>query len=382
MPGKRQQLFSTHLTMMTHTRSGYGISFQSGTACAADAAQTEPMTATQVRNSAGPRRAPSRAIRMHEDAHQGYTATKPSIYFGGRSHPYTEDTGTTFVMDYPRVPTADDAPTRTLTVSSVCDGHAGYMASYTVSKRIPELFPTCLDEAGGDIPVTLGRLFAALAVETSHMSSGTTCNVTVFDPASEKVHVASLGDSPTLRYRKGPRGAFRLVWQSVDQDCADPAEIDRMVDVHRRNGDLTADAGSVVYQMMIAGQPTGVWRNRQTQFMTHSSFGDVHNNYYPGMVNTVPRVYTSDWSPTQRSDVWVQCTDGLLEWLSRSKVAGDPAPQRRAGGRDRTAPGQVPPPRERGPEPARDADRVDAPRARQGAPHADGQHARVGRGEL
>ena len=39
--------------MMTHTRSGYGISFQSGTACAADAAQTEPMTATQVRNSAG-----------------------------------------------------------------------------------------------------------------------------------------------------------------------------------------------------------------------------------------------------------------------------------------------------------------------------------------
>ena len=227
-------------------------------------------------------------------------------------------------MDYPRVPTADDAPTRTLTVSSVCDGHAGYMASYTVTKRIPELFPTCLDEAGGDIPVTLGRLFAALAVETSHMSSGTTCNVTVFDPASEKVHVASLGDSPTLRYRKGPRGAFRLVWQSVDQDRADPAEIDRMVDVHRRNGDLTADAGSVVYQMMIAGQPTGVWRNRQTQCMTHSSFGDVHNNYYPGMVNTLPRIYAHDWSPTQRSDVWVQCTDGLLEWLSHSKVGIQP----------------------------------------------------------
>ena len=41
------------MTMMVHTRSGYGMSFQNGMACAADAAQTEPMTATQVRNSAG-----------------------------------------------------------------------------------------------------------------------------------------------------------------------------------------------------------------------------------------------------------------------------------------------------------------------------------------
>jgi hypothetical protein len=39
--------------MMGYTRSGYGMSFQNGMACAADAAQTEPMTATQVRNSAG-----------------------------------------------------------------------------------------------------------------------------------------------------------------------------------------------------------------------------------------------------------------------------------------------------------------------------------------
>jgi serine/threonine protein phosphatase PrpC len=261
---------------------------------------------------------------MHEDARQGYTSTKPSIYFGGQSHPYTEDTGTTFVIDYPTARTDDDAPVRALIVSSVCDGHAGYTTSYTVTKRIPELFPTCLDDARGDIPDALTRLFAALALETSQMSSGTTCNVTVFDPASEKVHVASLGDSPTLRYRKGPRGLFRLVWQSVDQDCADQAEIDRMVDVHRRNGDLTADASSVVYQVMTGGQPTGVWRNRHTQCMMHSSFGDVHNNYYPGMVNTVPRIYTHDWSPTQRSDVWVQCTDGLLEWLNHSKVGIQP----------------------------------------------------------
>ena len=38
---------------MPSRRSGYGISFQNGMACAADAPQTEPMTATQVRNSAG-----------------------------------------------------------------------------------------------------------------------------------------------------------------------------------------------------------------------------------------------------------------------------------------------------------------------------------------
>jgi serine/threonine protein phosphatase PrpC len=261
-------------------------------------------------------------IRRHEDARQGYTASKPSIYFNGRSHPYTEDTSTTFEMVYPRGEHIESV--RTLTVSSVCDGHAGYLASYTVTMRIPELFPTCLDDAKGDVSVALGILFTRLVDSTARMTSGTTCNVTVFDPAREKVHIASLGDSPMIRYRKGLYGKYRLVWKSEDQDCTDPVEIDRMVKIHKSNGDHAAVANTVVYQEMHGGHPTGVWRNRQTLCMLHSSFGDLNNNYYPKMVNTVPRIYTQDWLTTQRSDVWCQCTDGLLEWLTHSRIGIQP----------------------------------------------------------
>lgn len=266
-----------------------------------------------------------RGIRIHEDARRGYTTRKPSLYFDGRSYEYTEDTGATFEVVYSHHDSNDHDPAdRTLTVSSVCDGHAGYLASYTTTKRIRELFPTCIVDAKGDVVVALERLFAKLAGETAHLTSGTTCNVTVFDPRQKKVYIASLGDSPTLRYRKGPRGKFRLVWKSDDHDCADPTEVERMVRVHQQHGDETADADAVVYQVMNGDQPTGVWRNRQTQCMLHSSFGDLHNNYYPKMVNTVPRIYTQDWSTLQRSDVWVQCTDGLLEWLTHSLICIQP----------------------------------------------------------
>jgi hypothetical protein len=44
-----------------------------------------------------------------------------------------------------------------------------------------------------------------------------------------------------------------------------------------------------------------------------TSFGDFTRCYYPGIVNTVPRIYSHEWN---QSDVWIQCTDGLLEWVS------------------------------------------------------------------
>ena len=265
-------------------------------------------------------------IRQHGDERRGYTTDRPDLFFNGVSHRYTEDTGTTFEVVYP----SDSTDARTLLASTVCDGHAGFFASYTVKNRIPQLFPSCIEETRGDVANALRLLFVRLADETSNLTSGTTCNVTVFDPTNETVHVASLGDSPTLRYRKGPSGMFGLVWQSEDQDCKDIVEVERMVDVHRRHGDPQADASTVVYQIMSRGHPTGIWRNRITQCMVHSSFGDVQNNYYPGMVNTIPRVYAQHWSATQHSDVWIQCTDGLLEKLTHSKIGIQPQSDERA----------------------------------------------------
>ena len=260
-------------------------------------------------------------IRQHDDERQGYTTDRPDLVFNGRTHRYTEDTGTTFEVVYPS--DSDDA--RTLLASTVCDGHAGFFASYTVTNRIPQLFPTCIVETHGDVGKALRLLFAKLADETADLTSGTTCNVTVFDPTNETVHIASLGDSPTLRYRRGPSGHFGLIWQSEDQDCKDPVEVERMVEVHRRNGDPQADASTVVFQVMSNGHPTDIWRNRITQSMVHSSFGDVQNNYHPGMVNAIPRVYAQHWSATHHSnDIWIQCTDGLLEKLTHSKIGIQP----------------------------------------------------------
>jgi len=270
------------------------------------------------------------SILQHDDERRGYTTDRPDILFDGRTYRYTEDTGTTFEVVYPLHPIDTvDSDARTLLVSSVCDGHAGFGASYTVNNRIPLLFPSCIDEAHGDVASALRRLFATLGEETATLTSGTTCNVTVFDPANEEVHVASLGDSPTLRYRIGASGRFELVWKSDDQDCGDPEEVARMVDVHRRHGDPDADASTVVFQVVSSGHPTGIWRNKISQCMVHSSFGDAQHNYLPGIVNTLPRIYTQRWSATQHSDVWIQCTDGLLERLTHSKLGIQPQSEER-----------------------------------------------------
>jgi serine/threonine protein phosphatase PrpC len=267
------------------------------------------------------------AVEMHEAAHQGYTRNKPPILFDGQTHPYTEDSGATF-----EVQCTTCQPTRTLTVSSVCDGHAGHTASYAVTRLVQQLFQACIDETRGDVSSCLRILFERIALEMTrvNMQTGTTCNVTVFDTTHERVYVASLGDSPTLRYRKGPRGRFHLAWKSDDHDCGDTVEVERMLQIHRANGEPNATAGDVVFQVhTAAGEPTGVWRNRRTMCMTHGCFGDLSFNYYPNIVTTIPRIYVQEWRRTQRSDVWVQCTDGLLESLQPSKLGIQPCGEKR-----------------------------------------------------
>ena len=269
------------------------------------------------------------SIEIHEAAHQGYTRNRPPIVFDGKTYPYTEDTGATFEV---QCTTCQGQPTRTLTVSSVCDGHVGHTASYTVTNLVQKLFQSCIDEKLGDVTSCLSMLFERIALEMTrvNMQTGTTCNVTVFDTTNERVYVASLGDSPTLRYRKGPRGRFHLAWKSDDHDCGDKVDVERMVQIHRANGEPNATADDVVVQIhTAAGEPTGVWRNRRTKCMTHGCFGDLPFNYYPNIVTTIPRIYVQEWNRKQRSDVWVQCTDGLLESLQPSKLGIQPCGEKR-----------------------------------------------------
>ena len=79
--------------------------------------------------------------------------------------------------------------------------------------------------------------------------------MTVFDPERGLVYVASLGDSPTMQYRRA-LGKFALVWRTVDQDCADEGEIRRMEAVHAAHG----DASPAVVEVVRGGVRTGVYR--------------------------------------------------------------------------------------------------------------------------
>jgi len=255
-------------------------------------------------------------IEVHSDARQGYTIIKPRLFFGDAEYDYTEDTGIQFEVVH------ND---RTLLVSSVCDGHSGYMTSYSVTSMMERLFLQALQETNGELESTLQLLFEKIAAEIFTIKSrlgrsGTTCNVTVIDPQNEQVVIASLGDSPTLLYSKN-NGRYELEWKSVDQDCADEEEIQRMIQVHKDNGDTMATRESVVYEIVVAGHRSGVYRNKKSDCMLHASFGDFYNNYYPGMVNTVPRIYTRPWT---RGQVLIQCSDGLMEWLDSRKIAIQP----------------------------------------------------------
>ena len=265
----------------------------------------------------------SSQFKGHSDARQGYTVVKNRLHFGDASYDYTEDTGTTFEAEYNG---------RRLFVSSVCDGHAGYMTSYSVTSMIQRLFLQSVKEESGDIEAILRLLFQKITAEVLTIKeqlgrSGTTCNVTVIDSENEQVVVASLGDSPTLIYEKNKDGAHFLEWKTVDQDCSDKGEIERMVQVHKDNGNTSATSNTVVYEIEVEGKPTGVFRNKRSQCMIHASFGDFSNNYYPGIVTTLPRIYTRPWT---RGKVLIQCTDGLMEWLDHRNKGIQPQAEFRA----------------------------------------------------
>ena len=264
-------------------------------------------------------------IKGFTDKRQGYTHYKPRLDFADHSYEYTEDTGTFFTVTYEE---------RKLGVSTVCDGHAGYETSFTVTSVIQRLFEEAIAESLGCVKTALPRLFEMIANKILTMkmllgNSGATCNVTVFDPANEKVFVASLGDSPTLLYRKDENGNYKLFCKSKDQDCSDSDEIERMIEIHKKNGEPNATAESVVFEVKAGCKPTGVFRNKRSQMMLHSSFGDYCRDYYTGVVNTVPRVYEWDFAPSDNLVV-VQCSDGLLEWLQPSFIGIQPSTEFRS----------------------------------------------------
>jgi hypothetical protein len=146
------------------------------------------------------------------------------------------------------------------------------MASFFITSIIEQEFNKAIIDCKGNIEQSLYLLFENIEKEMLRMkkwlffNSGSTCNVTVFDYTYAKVYVASLGDSPTLKYVKNDQNQHYLYWRSRDQDCADPQEVERMVEIHKKNGDVDTTSSSVVYQDKTNGKNTGVWRNKLWRF--------------------------------------------------------------------------------------------------------------------
>jgi len=158
-----------------------------------------------------------KSIIMHKASHQGNNICKPLIHFNSQIHLYTENSGCTFEVVFKN---------KKISVSTLCDGHDGYFASYMVTSIISDLFSDCIEKTNGDIYTALELLFAELIFYLTKLgddlvNSKTTCNVMVFDSTEEKVYVASLGNSLSLRYRKQD-GKYNFIWKSKEQDCTFP----------------------------------------------------------------------------------------------------------------------------------------------------------------
>ena len=231
------------------------------------------------------------ALHVSVSTHAGYTATRPSVVEGAA---YTEDYSVQFRVGRKWV-------------SCILDGHGGHSVAAACAALVPALAAECFarrDTTEGALVLLFERLDAEISRHPSE--SGATCNVTVVEDGV--MTVASLGDSPTFVYEPTTTAGYRLVFETKDQDCADPEEQRRL-----------RALGLYVYEQKVLGAGgvmygTGVFRCRtaaKKDMMTMSSLGDSEQDEPRGAVNRVPRVYPG--MRIARGSVVVHCSDGCLE---------------------------------------------------------------------
>jgi hypothetical protein len=140
--------------------------------------------------------------------------------------------------------------------------------------------------------------------------------VTVIDPRTGIMTVASLGDSRTLVYGpREPHGPLALLFETTDQDCADEDEQRRLRDLGLVVLEHKVRTGAVVHS-------TGVYRCSTAggrDLATMSSFGDSVHDVPRGAVNKAPRMYTFQ---LEESHVVVICSDGCMEHIAPYSASG------------------------------------------------------------
>ena len=233
--------------------------------------------------------------------HAGYTASRHVARCTSSNGPYTEDYLERFTIEGAHW-------------TCVFDGHGGDAVAVTCARLVEKLAREChaQRETTADALVLLFSRIDAEITRIGHTESGSTCNVTVIDPRTGVMTVASLGDSRTLVYEPttAANAAYTVVFETKDQDCADTQEKKRL-----------SELGLVVFEqkVRVAGlvHSTGVYRCRD--MMTMSSFGDSVHDVPRGAVNKVPRLYTF---PLRDSHVVVICSDGCMEHIAPYSASG------------------------------------------------------------
>lgn len=251
-----------------------------------------------------------RIMKMVESVctHAGYTASRHVARCTSSNGLYTEDYLERFTIEGTHW-------------TCVFDGHGGDAVAVTCARLVEKLAREChaQRETTADALVLLFSRIDAEVTLIGHTESGSTCNVTVIDPRTGVMTVASLGDSRTLVYEPttDANAAYTVVFETTDQDCADPQEKKRL-----------SELGLVVFEqkVRVAGSAvahsTGVYRCPTAgglDMMTMSSFGDSVHDVPRGAVNKVPRLYTF---PLRDAHVVVVCSDGCMEHIAPYFASG------------------------------------------------------------
>ena len=239
--------------------------------------------------------------------HAGYTASRHVARCTSSNGPYTEDYLERFTIEGTHW-------------TCVFDGHGGDAVAVTCARLVEKLAREChaQRETTADTLVLLFSRIDAEITRIGHTESGSTCNVTVIDPRTSVMTVASLGDSRTLVYEPTTEAnatTYTVVFETTDQDCADPQEQKRLSEL---------GLGVFEQKVRVAGllHSTGVYRCTtagERDMSTMSSFGDSVHDVPRGAVNKVPRLYTF---PLRDSHVVVICSDGCMEHIAPYSASG------------------------------------------------------------
>lgn len=259
---------------------------------------------------------------------------RTAVNYGPHEVPYIQDAAISFPV---KLPNGNFGM-----VEVVNDGHGGETCSQWVAREIFQNFQGFLNSSKSVVNHTrttgmmqndlyiqpesedaIDKLFAHIHAESQKApaksligNSGTTCSIVTYDLSDRVVYVATLGDSPVMKFnvvQNDRSNTYSCTWMSEDQAASSAAEQLRLRKMLTTQLQLT----SLVPVKHVAFQENGVCWRMLSGLMVTGAFGDFHHDYNPvfgtpDVINRVPNKWILPWEP---GTVWIQGSDGMHEHL-------------------------------------------------------------------